>query len=1110
MKSSTSLLNKKKQLLHILQQLLQGESKMTSFNENFTEDLLEEAAIEILQNLGYHYAFGPDISLGGDAQERKDYREVILESRVKDALFKINRDLPVEALEDAYRQIITFNSPMLEENNRHFHKLLVEGIEVSFKEKGHIRTKRAFMVDFNQDQMKNNDFLVVNQFTVTENEERRPDLIIFINGIPLILIELKSASDENVGIESAYNQIQTYKKDIPSLFNYNAFCILSDGINAKAGTITSNEERFMNWRTVDGIDIEPLSKPQYEVLFNGMLSKERLLDLIENFILFQESKEEDKDRNGLKLGDKKSIIKIQAAYHQYFAVKKAIEKTKEATKEDGDRKIGVIWHTQGSGKSYSMVFYTAGLVRELNNPTILVITDRNDLDDQLFSTFAKSQDMLRQTPKQADVRKLTDSQKSHQGGSNSAQINGLYDLLNDRESGGIIFTTIQKFKPEDGEMPMLTDRKNVIIIADEAHRSQYGLEAKTNIKTGEVKYGYAKYLRDALPNASFIGFTGTPIDLEDRSTTAVFGHCIDTYDMTRAVEDDATVRIYYENRIIKLDADHEELIKIDDEFEEITEGQEDNERNKNKTKWSRLEAVIGSPNRIKKLAEDIINHYEEKSKTIDGKAMVVCMSRRICADLYDAIVAIRPHWHSEDINQGKVKVVMTGSAADNEKIQQHVGGKQRRDTLAKRMKDNSDELKIVLVRDMWLTGFDVPSMHTMYIDKPMKGHNLMQAIARVNRVFKEKSGGVVVDYLGILESLKSALNQYTNSDRQNTGIDTNVAIAIMLEKLEILKDMMHGFDYSKYMGKSQVERIRAIVGGMDFVLGKPEKDQKEFKKTAIELAKSHSLCAASDTGKEKALEVSYFKAVKASLAKLKEKEKVALSKREVEARLHQMLERSIISEDVIDVFEVMGIKRPEVSILSEDFLQEVRQMKQKNLAVEMLKKLLEGNIKAMERRNLVKSEKFSEKLMKALNKYKNQAITNAEVIEELIRMAHEIKKMKEQEANLGMNEDEIAFYDALTADEIVREFMEDEILKKIAHELTLAIRNNITIDWSIRKSAQATMRKIIKRLLRKYDYPPKQALQALKVVMRQAEKMCGNVYEEETLYDLVAEEEGEY
>lgn len=1083
-----------------------------SLLENFTEDLLEEAAIEILQGLGYDYVFAPDISCDGEYPERKDYREEILEERIRDALFRINRDLPAEALEDAYRQIITFNSPMLTENNRSFHKLVVEGIEVSYKEQGHIRTKRAYIIDFDDKDGKknNNEFLVVNQFTIIENEERRPDLILFINGIPLVVVELKSASDENVGIGNAYNQIQTYKRDIPSLFNYNAFCILSDGINAKAGTITSNEERFMNWRSIDGETVEPLAKPQYEVLFNGMLAKDRLLDIIENFILFQESKEEEKDVDGKKIGDKKTIIKILSAYHQYFAVKKGIEKTKEATKEDGDRKIGVIWHTQGSGKSFSMVFYTAGLVRELNNPTIVVITDRNDLDDQLFTTFSKSQDILRQTPKQANVRKLTEEQKKQQAKDNVKEINGLYDLLNDRESGGIIFTTIQKFKPEEGEMPTLTDRRNVIIIADEAHRSQYGLEAKTDMKTGEVKYGYAKYLRDALPNASFIGFTGTPIDLEDRSTTAVFGHCIDTYDMTRAVEDEATVKIYYENRIIKLETDEEELTKIDDEFEEVTEGQEDNEREKNKAKWSKLEAIVGSPNRVKKLAEDIVNHYEEKSKSIDGKAMIVCMSRRICGELYDEIVSLRPDWHSDDVEKGKIKVVITGSAGDKAKLQKHIGGKQRRDTLARRMKDNSDELKIVIVRDMWLTGFDVPSMHTMYIDKPMKGHNLMQAIARVNRVFKEKSGGVVVDYLGILESLKRALKQYTDGDKKNTGIDTSVAIRIMLEKLEILEDMMHGFDYSKYMGTSQVERIRAITGGMDFILGKPEKEQKEFKQIAIELAKAHSLCAATDAGKEKALEVSYFKAVKASLAKLKEKSPQKKSKKEIEERVNQMLQRSIISEDVIDVFDVMGLKRPDVSILSEEFLQEVREIKHKNLAVEMLKKLLEGNIKSMEKRNLVKSEKFSEKLKKALNKYRNQAITNAEVIEELIRMAYQMKRAREEEKDLGLNEDEIAFYDALTADEVVKEFIEDETLKKIAQELTLAIKNNITIDWSVRKSAQAGMRRIIKRLLKKYDYPPEQAKNALKVVMRQAEKMCGNVSVEDIVYDRIAEEKQDY
>lgn len=1079
-----------------------------SFLENFTEEKLEEAAIEVLQELDYQYIFAPDISSDGPHPERRDYREVILVQRVKDALFKNNRDLPQEALDEAFRQIIAFNSPMLEENNRYLHQLLVEGIEVSFREGGINRTKKAFLIDF--DHPERNDFLAVNQFTIVEHEERRPDLLLFINGLPLVVIELKSATDENVGIDNAFEQIQTYKRDIPSLFNYNAFCILSDGINAKAGTITANQERFMNWRTIDGMTIESLDIPQYEVMLRGMLGKERILDIIQNFILFQESKEEEKDEEGKKIGDKKMIAKILAAYHQYFAVKKAVEKAKEATSENGDRKIGVIWHTQGSGKSFSMVFYTAQLVKQLNNPTIVVITDRNDLDDQLFGTFWKSRDVLRQTPKQAQIRKLTEEQKLQQAKDNSKEVNGLYDLLNDRESGGIIFTTIQKFKPEDGEMPVLTDRRNVIIIADEAHRSQYGLEAKTNKKTGEVKFGYAKYLRDALPNASFIGFTGTPIELEDKSTPAVFGHYIDIYDMTRAVEDAATVKIYYENRIIKLETDDEELKKIDEEFEEITEGQEDNDREKYKSKWSRLEAIVGSPNRLKQLAKDIVNHYEEKSKTIDGKAMVVCMSRRICVELYNAIVAMRPDWHSDDVNKGKIKVVMTGSAGDSDFLQPHIGGKQRRDTLAKRMKDNSDELKIVIVRDMWLTGFDVPSMHTMYIDKPMKGHNLMQAIARVNRVFKDKAGGVVVDYIGILESLKKALNQYTDSDKESMGIDTSAAVAIMLEKLEILRDMMHSLDYSAYMGQSQAARIRAITGGMNFILGKPEKEQKDFKQVATELAKAHSLCAATDQGKNVAFEVSYFKAVKASLVKLEVKGTPKKSKKEVEARVNQLLERSIISEEVIDVFDAMGLERPEVSILSEEFLQEVKALKHKNLALEMLKKLLEGNIKSMEKRNLVKSEKYSDKLKKALNKYRNQAITNAEVMEELIRMAREMKKSREKEDDLGLSDDEVAFYDALTSEEIVKELMDDETLKKIANELTAAIKRNLTIDWAVRSNAQAGMRRIIKRLLKKYDYPPKQVKHALEVVMRQAELMCSNVKVEDLLVNQAAEFSEDY
>lgn len=1045
----------------------------------FDEEALELATLEILNELGYEPIKGPDISPGGEYPERESYSDVILQDRVKNALFKINRNLPQEALDEAYRQIIAFNSPSLEENNKHFHNLMVNGIDVSFKENGEDRTKKAYIMDF--ENIKNNNFIAVNQFTVIEEENKRPDIVIFVNGIPLVVVELKSASDENVGIDEAYNQIQTYKKTIPSLFNYNAFCVLSDGINAKVGTLTSNIERYMNWRTIDGENIAPLEYPQYEVLFNGMFIKKNLLDIIKNFILFQEASVEEKDAEGNKIGDKKITIKILAAYHQYFAVKKAIEKTKIATTDNGDRKIGVVWHTQGSGKSFSMVFYTGALIKEFNNPTVLVVTDRNDLDDQLYQTFAKSTSLLGEEPKHADVRKSNGNDDK----------NGLFDLLNGRESGGIIFTTIQKFKPEDGEMPVLTDRKNVIVMADEAHRSQYGLEAETT-KDGEIKYGYAKYLRDALPNASYIGFTGTPIEFDDKSTPAVFGEYIDIYDMTRAVEDKATVKIYYENRIIKLETDEEELVKIDEEFEELAEGYEEDQKEKMKGKFSRMEAIVGSPNRVKQLAQDIVSHYEEKSKSVKGKAMVVCMSRKICAKLYDEIVALRPDWHSDDVNKGKIKVVITGSSSDDEDLQKHIGGKQRRDILAKRMKDNKDELEIVIVRDMWLTGFDVPSIHTMYVDKPMKGHNLMQAIARVNRVFKDKSGGVVVDYIGILESLKKALKQYTDSDRGNTGIDTSQAVAVMIEKLEILREIMYGFDYSKYMSNSPKERINAVVGGMNFILGLEQDEQKEFKQTCIELAKAHSLCAATDEGKKLNVEVSYFKAVKASLMKLTVKGTVKKSKKEIESRVNQMLEKSIISEEVVDVFDALDLKQPEVSILSEEFLAEVKGITHKNLAVEMLKKLLEGNLKLMEKKNLVKAEKFSEKLQKSLNKYRNQAITNVEVMEELIRMANELRDMANEENNLGLSEDEIAFYYALTDDAMVKELMNDETLIKIAQELAQAIRVNVTIDFNVRKSSQAGMRRIIKRLLKKYDYPPESARKALETVMKQTELMCEN------------------
>lgn len=1065
--------------------------------EAFNEEFLELAAIEVLQELGYSYVHGPDLNTDG---LRTDYKEVIIELKLRDALDFLNPTIPQEALEEAYRRIISFSSPSLIENNRAFHELLVDGIDVTFRRDGVVKTEKVFVVDF--EDADRNDFLVVNQFTIIEHENRRPDLIVFVNGLPLVVIELKNLSDENTGIEQAYHQIQTYKTEIPSLFRYNAFSIISDGLHAKAGTVTSNLERFMNWRTINGVDIAPLDTPQYEVMLRGMLEPERFLDIIRNFVLFQETRDAELDGDGRKIGDRKSIVKIMAAYHQYYAVKKAVANTKQAVSAEGDQKIGVIWHTQGSGKSFSMVFYAGELVNQLNNPTIVIVTDRNDLDDQLFSTFAKSANLLRQEPKQADVRKLTDPAKQ-------AGQNGLFDLLNERESGGIIFTTIQKFAPLEEDMAALTERRNVIVIVDEAHRSQYGFDAKTNLETGEQKFGYAKYLRDSLPNASFIGFTGTPIEFEDKSTPAVFGNYIDIYDMTQAVEDEATVKIFYENRIIRLDVDEAEWAKIDDEFEEIVEGHEDLAREKYKSQWSRLEAVVGSPNRLKMLAKDIVEHYETKSQSMAGKAMIVAMSRKIAVNLYDEIIALRPEWHSDDVDKGVIKVVMTGAASDEENLQKHTGGKQRRDTLANRMKDPADELQLVIVRDMWLTGFDVPSMHTMYIDKPMKGHNLMQAITRVNRVFKDKPGGAIVDYLGIFESLKKALRQYTDKDKKTTGIDVDVAIALMQEKLEVLQGMFYSFDYAAYMGTSNQSRAMAIIGGMNFVLGLPEEEQKEFKQFAMELAKAHVLVSGTAEGIEAKPHVDYFKSVRATLQKLGSGNAKKRSRTEIEARVDQLLEKSIISQDVVDVFDTLNIERPDVSILSEQFLEEIRHLKQKNVAVEMLKKLLDGKLKVMERSNLVKSERYSEKLNRALNKYRNQGITNIEVIEELIRLAYEIKKEDEQENSLGLNKDEVAFYTALTDNEKVKEMMSDETLILIAQELTSKIRSNVTVDWTVRKDAQAAMRRLVKRLLKEHGYPPFQQKIALETVLRQAELMSANVSDWKS-QQQVADPKGEY
>src|SRR5690625_1404398 len=1028
----------------------------------FHEDDLEELTLEWLEELGYETAFGPDISGEGEYPERDSYQEVVLRGRLEEALGRINPTASSELIDRAIQLLTMIESPSVVINNRKFQKYVTDGIDVEYRtDDGRNATEKLWIFDWNN--LENNDFLAVNQFTVVEGQyDKRPDLVLFVNGLPLVVIELKSTTNEQVGITEAFRQIQTYKATIPSLFNYNTLLIISDGINARVGSLTANQERFMRWRTVDGETIEPNSKPQLETLLKGMLKKEVFLDILRHFVVFHSDGEE--------------TYKIVAAYHQYYAVNKAVREAIRASGENVDKIFGFIWQTQGSGKRLTMIFFTGKLVLEMNNPTFVVLTDRNDLDDQLYGTFSMSKDLLRQTPQQADSR-------SH-----------LKELLS-VESGGIVFTTMQKFAPEEGSMTMdaLTTRKNVIVMADEAHRTQYGFRAEIQKGNANVaaKYGYAKYMRDALPNASFIGFTGTPVEKEDRNTPAVFGNYIDIYDMTRSVEDESTVRIYYESRIIPLDLPEE--LNIDDEYEEITEYQEETDRERLKSKWSRLEALAGAENRLKTLAKDLVDHFDNRQEAIFGKAMTVVMSRRIAVDLYEEIVRLRPEWHSEDDDKGVIKVVMTGSSNDPEHWQQHIGNKRRRDFLARRMKDEDDELKIVIVRDMWLTGFDVPSMHTMYVDKPMRGHNLMQAIARVNRVFKDKPGGLIVDYIGIADSLKEALKQYTESDRENTGIDTSVAVDIMLEKFEVIQDMLYKHDYEHFLSDKSSERMKAITETMDFVIGLGGEDKKHFMKTVTELAKAFALCSTEPEAQELNAEIGFFKAVKSGLMKLIPSGSGKKTTAQIDEQLNQLISKSIISEEVVDVYETLGLDNPDISILSDQFLEDVRALPQKNLAVELLNRLLQGKIKAVQRTNLVKAKKFSEMLEKAVSQYNKRAIETSKVIEELIELAKEMNDSYKAGENNGMIQEEVAFYDALASHDTAEEVLGDEVLRAIAHELTKSIKDNMSIDWNLRESARAKMRITVRRLLKKYGYPPDLQKMAVETVVKQAELMAENM-----------------
>ena len=1063
------------------------------------ESDIEQMEIELLQAKRWEYLYGPDIAPDGETPMRAAFDEVVLLEKLERAVARLNPSVKEDVREEAIKTVLRIASPDTLANNEEFHKLLTEGVPVSTYQDGMERGERVWLVDF--EDPWNNEFTVVNQFTIIENgHNRRPDVLLFVNGLPLVIIELKNAADENATIESAYRQIETYKQQIPSLFTYNELIIISDGLEARAGSLSAGFSRFTAWKSEDGEHIASPLMSQLDVLINGMLQKDTLLDLIRSFTVFEKQKTED-----LKTGITtiKTVKKI-AAYHQYYAVNKAVESTLRATginlggdqvaetpanfgfktvKEQtvGDHRAGVVWHTQGSGKSLSMVFYTGKIVQRLNNPTVVVITDRNDLDDQLFDTFAGSRQLLRQTPVQAENREH------------------LKSLLK-VNSGGVIFTTIQKFQPETGNVyEQLTDRCNVIVIADEAHRTQYGFKAKTKdvwneadeVIGSEIKYGFAKYLRDALPNATYLGFTGTPIESTDINTPAVFGNYIDVYDIAQAVEDGATVRIYYESRLAKValsDEGRKLVAELDKELD--TEAMDDVQ--KAKAKWTQLEALIGSPNRIKNIAADIVQHFEERQKVFEGKAMIVAMSRRIAAALYDEIVKLRPEWHSDDLSKGAIKVVMTSSASEGPEIAKHHTTKEQRHAMAERMKDPTDELKLVIVRDMWLTGFDAPCLHTLYIDKPMQGHNLMQAIARVNRVYKDKPGGLVVDYLGIASDLKKALSFYSDSGgKGDPTLQQEQAVALMQEKLEVVEQMLHGLDYQQYFKETTSGKLSWILKTEDFVLGL-EDGKKRFVNEVTALGKAFAIAIPNEQAMDVKDEVAFFQAVKARLCKFNERG-TGHTDEEIETTIRQVIDKALVSEKVIDIFDAAGIKKPDISILSEEFLMELKGMEHKNIAMEVLRKLLEDEIKARSKYNVVESQSLMEMLDRSITRYHNKVITAAEVIEELIKLSKTIVEKDEDAKKMGLSTYEYAFYTAVANNESAKELMGKDKLRELAVVLTETIRKNASIDWTIKENVRAKMKVAVKRLLRRYGYPPDMQLLATETVLKQAERIAEEI-----------------
>jgi len=1047
---------------------------------SIAESDVEEAALAWLGELGYATANGIDTGPDGAAPERGAYDEVVLTGRLRAAIAKLNPRLAPERREEVFRKVIQAGTPDLIEENRRLHGYLIDGVPVEVtREDGTVTGELARLVDF--EDVAANDWLAINQFTVIEQKaKRRPDVVLFVNGLPLGVIELKNPGDENATLDGAFNQLQTYKSEIPSLFRTNAALVISDGLWARFGSLTADRERVMPWRTVEGDDLAPKTTPELETLIKGVFERHRFLAFLHDFIVFGDAGE--------------GLSKILAGYHQFHAVRRAVERTLAATRPQGDRKVGVIWHTQGSGKSLLMAFYAGQIIKhpDMANPTLVVITDRNDLDDQLFGTFAMCKDLLRTTPQQADSRE------------------DLRKLL-DRSSGGVIFTTLQKFAPGDGksDYPVLTDRRNVVVIADEAHRSQYGFGAKVERKTGDKTYGFAKYLRDALPNASFIGFTGTPIEKSDVNTPAVFGDYIDIYDISRAVEDGATVPIYYESRLARIALDEAERPKIDPEVVELTEDEATSEQERLKRKWASIEALVGADKRLAMVAEDLVKHFEARTAALEGKGMIVCMSRRICVALYNAVIKLRPEWHSNNDETGALKIVMTGAASDPPEWQAHIGKrpKARRELLAKRAKKPDDPLKLVIVCDMWLTGFDAPCMHTMYIDKPMQGHGLMQAIARVNRVFRNKPAGLVVDYIGIAQNLKSALGQYSKPDQAQTGIDEVQAVAVMVEKYEIVRDIFRpdtsgGFDYRPALAAeaSPQQRLAVMAGAIDWVLTVQQGDAakettEDGKKRAhrryadgvLALSKAFAIAAASDEAREIRDEVGFFQAIRAALAK-----SVATGERSTAGRelaIQQIVSRAVVSTDIIDIMQAAGIDRPDISVLSDEFLAEVREMEKKNFAIEALRKLINGEVRSQAQRNVTQSRGFTERLEAAIARYHSNALTTVQVLEELIKLAKDIRAARARGEETGLSDEEIAFYDALAQNNSARDVMGEPALRVIAHELVTSLRGSVTVDWMHREAARARMRVLVKRILRKYGYPPDLQDAAVQTVLQQAEAL---------------------